>query len=115
MRSVLRTNLPEAGAEKVFGRKFIEGRIRLRQRMLGGGAARTADAVVQEGSVGASLEHAGQVEMESMLLSALANMGFRRGESKKAVAGLAWRAGDRVEGTARFVLLLRPALSVLVR
>ncbi len=163
-------------AEKVFGRKFIESRIRLRQRRSGDEPPRVGEkshdekATVEEAverdfmpgaihlrqrrsstesrsrpeqtndggaDVQESLErdsmpgaiHLRQrrsdaevcdqacvdsAEMESKLLSALTNMGFRRGESKKAVAALAWRADGHSQGDKPLVDLLRQALTILV-
>ena len=53
-------------------------------------------------------------EVRSKLLSALTNMGFRHGESKKAVAALAWRGDGRSQSAEHLAALVRQALAVLV-
>ena len=53
-------------------------------------------------------------QMESKLVSALTNMGFRRGESKKAVAALAWQGDTHGQRAEDLAALLRRALAILV-
>ena len=58
---------------------------------------------------------ANSAEVESKLVSALTNMGFRNRESKKAVAALAWRSDTRSQGAEHLAALVRQALAILVR
>ncbi len=53
-------------------------------------------------------------DVDSKLVSALTNMGFRRRESKKAVVELACRRDTRGQGTEHLAALLRQALAILV-
>ncbi len=158
-------------AEKVFGREYIDSRIRLRQRKLNSESRRALDdsaAGVAEADARKSMEagirlrqqrlvdesgrmpeqtrvkgdidpaasinglnsrpsdadeyprdapsrvRADSAEIESKLLSALTNMGFRRRESKKAAAALAWQSDRGSCGDGHFVTLLRQALTMLV-
>ncbi len=57
---------------------------------------------------------ADSANVESKLLSALTHMGFRRGESKKAVAALACRGDTCGEPAEPLAALLRQALTILV-
>ena len=131
-------------AERVFGRKYVQKRIRLRQQRLDsesrrapeqtcvggdanasasakvlscrsrvGGAADLRSEVLPSGGVRgqARVDSAG---VESKLLRALTNMGFRRGESKKAVAALATRGKIRSHGAEPLAVLVRQALAILV-
>ena len=144
-------------AEKVFGQKYIEDRIRLRQQRSDrqsrcaleqthaelpvtpdalscyvedacelraseslGAFEHAARGVAElEADASSSCKECDQVcvdsaEMQSKLLSALTNMGFRRGESKKAVAALACRGGTGSQGAEHLAALLRRALTILV-
>ena len=57
---------------------------------------------------------ADSAEMQSKLLSALTNMGFRHRESKKAVAALAWPGDSRSQCAEHLTALVRQALAILV-
>ncbi len=78
-----------------------------------GGAADPQSEVVPSGQVRdqACVDAA---EVESRLLSALTNMGFRRGDSKRAIAALAQHGDSRSQGGELLVALLRQALAILV-
>ncbi len=78
-----------------------------------GGAAGLRSELLPSGAA-ASQACADSAEMESKLVSALTNMGFRRGESKKAAAALAWRGDNHNQRAVDLAALVRRALAILV-
>ncbi len=78
-----------------------------------GGAGDLRSEVLPSGAVRGQAR-VNSAEVESKLLRALTNMGFRRAESKKAVAALARRGDTRSQGAEHLVVLVRKALTILV-
>ncbi len=78
-----------------------------------GGAADLRSEVLPIGGV-RGRARVNSAEVEAKLLSALTNMGFRRGESKKVVAALGRQGDTRRQGAGHLAALLRQALAMLV-
>ncbi len=78
------------------------------------GGAADLDAETSRGREVRDQACVNSADVESKLVSALTNMGFRRGESKKAVAALACRGDTRGPHAAHTTALLRQALAILV-
>ncbi len=78
------------------------------------GGAADLDAETSRGREVRDQARVNSADVESKLVSALTNMGFRRGESKKAVAALACRGDTRGPRAEHLATLLRQALAILV-
>ncbi len=78
-----------------------------------GGTANLASEVLPRSEVRGEAR-VDSAEMQSRLVSALTNMGFRRGESKKAVAALELRGDTHCQRAEDLAALVRQALAILV-